>query len=514
MKCRFFAGPGSGASMQNAFERTSGWELLCYPLLIGIFFVLYTYPVFEGDFFWHLNTGQWIWEHRALPAADPFSFATASYPEPPGPSRIQIVLTQYWLGQLLFHGLWSAAGYKGIILARAVCYTAILVLVGLWSRRYAKGIIPFAALFVIGAQLLRYSNERPQLFGFVLAALFFFLLERLRTTPAPRFRQLWPLPVLLLAWANVHGSFLLGGAICLLYAGIHLLRSWSGRGAVNRAYVAALLASVAAALANPNLFRGVFDYLGTADLLTARTHEFQSPLKTLFVHHHFDPYWLLAVPTVCVLVAGLRRLAAEHAGLLALLLAFSLSGGRYIPFFLFAFPLVLIYLPKITVPARVEPLLAVGVLLLFLQFNFRSSWQFRESSDFPRQAVAVLQGVQSSGRVFNHAAWGGYISHFAPGWQVFLDGRLLAVEALRDYAAALNATGWQELFARHRIDTVLLPARRLDLQTMQYGQPAPLVEALLASREWRLLYRDQVAVLLVRIPPADRPAAAASNRDG
>ena len=34
-------------------------------------------PIMDPDFFWHLKTGEWIREHRGLPASDPFSYTNA-----------------------------------------------------------------------------------------------------------------------------------------------------------------------------------------------------------------------------------------------------------------------------------------------------------------------------------------------------------------------------------------------------------------------------------------------------
>src|SRR5581483_3627590 len=37
-------------------------------------------PIRSYDFFWHLATGRWIVEHRALPVFDPFALAAAHVP--------------------------------------------------------------------------------------------------------------------------------------------------------------------------------------------------------------------------------------------------------------------------------------------------------------------------------------------------------------------------------------------------------------------------------------------------
>ena len=55
-----------------------------WPLRIGIaalicFACFYTGPVVDGDYFWHVHTGQWIAEHGELPQGDPFTYTGAGY---------------------------------------------------------------------------------------------------------------------------------------------------------------------------------------------------------------------------------------------------------------------------------------------------------------------------------------------------------------------------------------------------------------------------------------------------
>ncbi|MFZ2949582.1 MAG: hypothetical protein WA003_08865, partial [Desulfuromonadaceae bacterium] len=434
--------------MTYKIENISPWEYLLYPVMIALFFVLYTYPVFEGDFFWHLNTGEWIWNHKSLPHADPFTFTAGPETATQSAHRIKMTLTQYWFSQLIFYGLWNAAGFKGIILARAICYSAILAIIGVWSRKTAKGIVPFLFLFVLGAQLLRYSNERPQLFAFLLTPVFLYILETMREDWNRAKSTCWLLPLLMLLWANIHGSFILGAGIIILFAAGHLYNSRKDRAPLRKGYLFCLLASVAVTVVNPN---GLWPLVEVFGLKTSAIHEYQSPLMSLLHVHTFDPYWLLLVPTLALLLVRFRKMHVEHILLLASLALLSLSGGRYIPFFMFALPFVLIYLPAISLPRRYEWLCAVLVLAFFTQFNFKSIFKFRESSDFPRQAVNFIHHIKPEGRIFNDSNWGGYVSRFAPEHRIFLDNRILVEDVQKLYIAAMNGTGWKELFDRYNI---------------------------------------------------------------
>src|SRR5436305_15111339 len=57
----------------------------------------------DGDVSWHIATGQWILDHRAIPRVDPFTFTWARKPWEP----IE------WLPELLYASAYWLAGYGG-----------------------------------------------------------------------------------------------------------------------------------------------------------------------------------------------------------------------------------------------------------------------------------------------------------------------------------------------------------------------------------------------------------------
>src|SRR3974377_2329194 len=80
---------------------------LCAILLLGLF----SREIYASDFWWHLRTGQYIVEQRALPFPDPFAWTTAgAHDAYPGEARTrQFNLTHEWLAQVIFYAVWRAA---------------------------------------------------------------------------------------------------------------------------------------------------------------------------------------------------------------------------------------------------------------------------------------------------------------------------------------------------------------------------------------------------------------------
>ena len=80
-------------------------------LLLGLF----SREIYDSDFWWHLRTGQYIVEQRALPFPDPFAWTTAGARDAyPGEARTRrFNLTHEWLAQVVFYAVWRVGGMRG-----------------------------------------------------------------------------------------------------------------------------------------------------------------------------------------------------------------------------------------------------------------------------------------------------------------------------------------------------------------------------------------------------------------
>jgi hypothetical protein len=107
---------------------------------------------------------------------------------------------------------------------------------------------------------------------------------------------------------------------------------------------------------------------------------------------------------------------------------------------------------------------------------------------FPVGAMNWLADHPQPGNLFNEFTWGGYILfRLWPEQKVFIDGQtdFYGVELVKDYLTALNARdNWEAVLGKYNIDWVLLPG------------DVPLVKMLKSNLEWRILYEDDVSVIL------------------
>jgi hypothetical protein len=140
-------------------------------------------------------------------------------------------IDQQWLAQMAFYGLWRLGGVRLILLVHAALATSGIVGAGLLGRRLGGTArsVTWVALPAIIAYYPVASVLRPQSFAFPLFIAVLWLV--LTDAREPSRRVFVTLPLLVL-WANLHGSVLLGAGLVSLAGLIELIqqRRPSGRG--------------------------------------------------------------------------------------------------------------------------------------------------------------------------------------------------------------------------------------------------------------------------------------------
>ncbi|MBI2150549.1 MAG: hypothetical protein HYU27_08090, partial [Acidobacteria bacterium] len=210
---------------------------------------------------------------------------------------------------------------------------------------------------------------RPHVFSWLLTLAFIAVAERERRSPGGR--TLAALPLLACAWANLHGSFLLGPTILFIYA----IGEWLGRQRQNAGlrFAGACLASLVATFVNPygwRLHQHVIAYLNN-DYLMDHISEFRS-----FSFHSAGALYVELFLLIAVLgILALLRQRAFGPALLGLaMLHMSLYSARHLP--------------------------TAAVLLLPLSVAALT----REAKDWP--GLAPLLGYSGRLRVFDRKVWG------------------------------------------------------------------------------------------------------------
>lgn len=485
---------------------------LAIALFAGIF-LFFTGPIGHGDFWWHVSTGKWIWEHSALPGEDPFAYTTTPGPEP----RKTLLLQGYWLAQVIFYLVQKHTGFYGIIAFKAFLFSAVFY--SLWRILLKKGVDNLISVSMVAllAILSRpYDDPRPQMFSFLGTLLIFLLMEKglaeLRDYGKPRRATLLGAPLLMLLWANLHPAFIIGQAVIGVFLLAETIKFAVKRNALQRgpflAFVLWAVTSLLISLINPctaTAVVAIWDF--KARVLAATINEYLNPWEyARYTGNAATLYGLaaLAAVTAGAMAVSWRRLELSHV------LLYAGFAGAAAGFFRFGIFFILMSaaisagcLADVAGKAlrRLRPaafLLSLVSLALLLAISARET-SLRHGalrSDYlPKKAADFISGhgLLIKAPLFNPYEWGGYlIFRLHPGHKVFVDGRTLDYNAHMDYMSARMGRK-DDVFEKYRINTVLF----YPITPVSYRIPG-LVFSLLKDPEWRLVYIDEKAVIFVR----------------
>ncbi len=498
-------------------------------LFLVYVFLLALKPLADPDLWWHLATGRWITENRALPAEDPFSYTTGSLSE----ESVRAARAQ-WLGQVAFYLAYLAGGYSGLAFFRGLLIA--LPFVFLYASSIRKGVHPLPVLSCLAfplffVALTNYNTfERPQAFSFVLALLVLALLEKTRREG--RGPWMWLLPPLMLLWANLHGGYIVGVVIiCAYAAGDALNRAarMAGVKAVEEpspypsAFFLTSLACVAAAGLNPAgyiplkvLVRTAAGVLGMGGGGTGIVMAEVLEYKSLWYHykklHELWPllvacFYFFALASLAMKYVVKRRLDFAEMLVSAFLLFFGLYYARGVNFTLILLAFFACgSLASLSGLKRVFPPLALVLVFVWAAAHaaVKTPWELNPrpprywvSDVYPERAVRFLEEHEVEGPIFNALEWGGYLIFRAyPRYRVFIDGRELSSRANRDYLEAGRAgPAWKEILDAYGVEVVLMP-----LINRINGMPTPLLYRMAGEEGgwWRLVYLRGNEAVFVR----------------
>jgi hypothetical protein len=369
-----------------------------------------------GDVFYEVASGRWMLAHHALLRHDVFTYSVPGRPW----------LDEEWGYQVLLAWLVAHLGPVAYwLVSGGACAGAVVVGVAL-CRRAGAGWLWAAALAVLAATGLSVGmSPRPQ----DLSYLFFALLLLFLSLARDRAAWLLAAPPLMLVWANVHGSFLLGLALLALEVVWSVVPAPPGRLTLRplprRPIALCLAAGVLASFANPNGPRLLVYAFGvsTSPQLTSLISEWQSP--------DFHSLLLLVViigPVILLLASlalGRATLNLAEVVLAMGLFVATLHAVRFTPYFDLAACTALARWQALgaeTLPTNVlsaPAALVVAAALLAGPHLAAGTPQVTGPLGSPVAATNYL--AQHGGRVFTTYWWGDYLDY--RGIPVFVDGR-------------------------------------------------------------------------------------------
>ena len=475
------------------------WTLLPFIFLIVVSFGT---PLRLLDFWWHLKMGEVIVTTWSLPQTDIFSFTSSGEP----------FLLQSWLAEIFFYALYLVGGLRLIVSGNAVLLALTLLCVYSLCFRELRGprVCGLICIILI-VPLVIYSNVRPQVFSILLFAFFYQLLSEFRWWDRDR---LWLLPVLTVAWVNLHGGFPLGLGLIGIFWLDALIATIRGLGPARCLRRLTLIGAAAAGatLLNPAGFRLYGDVLAVLSDPPSQqfVSEWQAP--EILDWTGLLGFYLPFAATTLVLVVSRRAGAVD----LILYLVFSIFGfsalRNAIWFAILSPPLIGRQLSSPSRSSRLQvdrgktaggdPRFNLAILILMVCSVIGASpWVYPTLKErplwepsTPARAVDFIESAALEGNFFHPQIFGDFlIWRLWPQHRSFVDGRvhLFESEFVQDYFAVFGDENWEERLKPYRIRYLFLS--RSDPRDHR------LYERAIASQNWNLLYVDDVAAVFEKI---------------
>ncbi|HEY9277297.1 MAG TPA: hypothetical protein VIO87_03765 [Methylotenera sp.] len=484
---------------------------------IVIFTVLFISIVLsDPDYFWHLSAGQYIWENKALPSTDVFSYTFAGKPW----------VLHEWLFEIILFGIYSLSGGLGVKLFTATFATAtVLVAYAIAKRLLGKPYWAFFLALILFFQMVPNISPRPQLITFLLFAVFLRVLVDFKYFS--EVNKLWLLPVLMVLWVNSHGGYVAGLVLVLLFVACEwlMLVLLQQGDALQKQRLKKLtmiaMVTVAVTLLNPYFIDHwiypftVMNMDASQNLIT----EWRSPDFHTF---HWKFFLLLVFGALTAAIYSDKRpdfteiilsvffissafISIRHAPISVLGIVFltSVTLG-HVPFAkMFSF----VKLEQLAMHYRrsvgkgkdlgkneflfnwiLLAITLIGCLLYYPVFHAKDEDKINKT--VPVKAVQFIKEAGIEGRAFSVYHYGGYlINQFYPEQLVFIDGRadLYGDKFIQEYLEIVEArAGWKEKLEKHRIDYVIVTRK------------SALVELLQMSADFKLIYEDEVNAVLLK----------------
>lgn len=456
-------------------------------------------PDGDPDLFARLAVGKLVVETGQVTVHDPFSY-TPKKPE---------WIDHEWGAGVVFYAVASVAGQKGLLILKALLMFGTLVFMYLRARR-ATGQPPSLMyhLLLVGALHLGFlATIRAQTLTFFLFSAWLYLLERARDGD---WRHAWFIPVSGLIWANLHGGFLAGLGLIILFT----VGQWLQRGNVGR-FVALALGTGLTSLINPYGPK-YWSYLLDATTMTRANIGEWAPVNLLGLEPVFFGFQFLVVLTGAALLSkASKKELPDYGTLLTLIVtaALGLRVMRHTTFFIIASaPFVWTWMSSLVqrwaaqpgrseaIQARLTPLvqasyygLSRGLLLVWAVLML-SSTPFRIVlfPMFPVRAVDFIAQNNLKGNLLIPFNFGAYaIWRLYPDCLVAMDGRYETVYEDSTYQAVQNffagGKGAREFLEQFPHDIILLSPRNDGMETN-----------LSQRTDWTVAYEDPRARVYVR----------------
>ncbi len=498
---------------------------------LGIIFVIYQLPL-DPDLGWHLKEGELILKLHQLPQASWYTYSLPNFPYVAHEAFLSIVI---YIGQKLI-----GVGPLTIIFALITVFTFVFV-AGKSSLNEVSLRHRFFSAFLISPILAAFFGIRPIVVGWLLMSTLVLLVNQVRITNNTK--KVYFIPLLILVWANLHASFIIGiiylGSI-LVTEGLKASYFKSGKPdsiflkkAVSLDFITwkkilwIFLISLGLTFVNPygvSLYREMWQTISDPFVNQSIGEFLATSFQSTMGYMIFIYLWALLE---FIYLQTQKKLDFTDFILFIMFLFLALHSVYYIPLFIIVtFPFFLSS-TKFIYDNIIDPVfrhiigfwgfsclilasIASSSNLLYaipLSFSLEQS----QSQYYPAGAVEYLKRNPGLGNLYNEYNWGGYLIQNLSQYKTFINGIMPHWRIENRTSENKKNDPLSKLFGGN-FETILEDATKIGTLTRDWDKKLEeykigvfliygdsiLDYELSRSTQWKELYRDNGAVIYAK----------------
>ena len=460
----------------------------------------------------HLKIGEITWQTKEVPKTNLFSFTEPDFQ----------FINHHWLSEVIFFGIFSWAGFTGLILVKTFLVSVAFLSLFIITQRYSK-FWPLMVSFLLSVFIFIQRTEvRPEIFSFVILAFFLFALFKAKLEK--NYFYLWFLPILELFWVNLHIYFFIGPFLISAF----LIDRIINKNYINiKNIIVVLLLTLGATPVNPNGIQGALLPFNILNEYGYSIIENQT-LSFLAGFGGFNLSIFIFKLSVAILVASfLLTIKKTRQRIFEILISalFIYAGFkmlRNLPLYALAsFPILAVVLTDIQdyllrfnlnraqIFRRVSNVFKISVsvslvLLLFLVAN-NKYYKYVETSRISglsvpnglERAVDFVKQNKIEGPIFNNFDIGGYlIWKLYPQEKVFVDNRpeAYSIKFFNEIYKPMQESKekWLEFSNKYEINFIFFGHTDATL----WGDS--FLRHIVKNPDWKIVYINEDAIILVK----------------
>jgi hypothetical protein len=374
--------------LQTYFTSRKARAIWSFIIVFGITFFL-SLRLTDPDFGWHLQAGKYILAH-GIPYYDIFSYTAPHFPW----------VNAEWLHDVFIALLYNIGGWILVAIVFSLIWTSGMILA---SRLFDVSIILISFISIIDFVMVR-----PSAWALFFVAIIERILEQTKK------HLFYLLPFIIMLWANLHGSFLVGLVFIVFYKIVRKTPiPWT-----------IIIACFAATFINPygpHLYHEVFSIVGDSKL-----HYRINEWRPLSYPNFFFISGAILIGMFFAVQKDLRKI--KYLLPVFLVLA-SISSVRYylifmagtVRFFEEAFEKLkhqIVELHNRWTMLYFVVLITLSIVCIGLYKDSKAQ------TPLPEKAAAYLGINGCSGNIFNFYDFGGFLLGKNPEQRLFIDGRM------------------------------------------------------------------------------------------